>query len=108
MRIVVVLSIAAAGLALAACDQQRVSQERDAAQRQAFRTVGIAACVRSAEARARSGAAGAPPSSDFQPVCTCYIDRVMAGKSNAELLDLRPGAREMHIIEQCASEVGSR
>lgn len=107
MRIAIILAIVASGLSLTACDQQRVSEGRDAAQREAFRTAGISGCIRSAEARARAGG-GAPPGSDFRPACTCYMDRVMAGKSNAELLELRPGEPEMRVAEQCARETGMR
>jgi hypothetical protein len=73
--------------------------------RQGFRNNGIETCIASARNRAQQ-TGSQPPGTDFRPVCTCYIDRVMAGLSADQLAGLQPGPREQAIVEQCAREHG--
>jgi hypothetical protein len=109
-------AILAAGLALAACDRGGGSGDGGAATAfnrafedrvtRSFRRTFLDSCVRAAEARLR--VRDRAPSIGFQAVCTCFSDRVIAGKSAAELMRLRPGPREQAVMEQCAREFGPR
>ena len=47
-------------------------------------------------------------SADFQPYCTCLIDRLIANVATARLESLQFGAREQAVAAQCARENGLR
>jgi hypothetical protein len=69
-----------------------------------YRTLNITTCVGTAQASAvRRGTTEAV---DFRSLCTCYIDQAMAGVSDEQLRQLRPGAREQGILQQCARDQG--
>jgi hypothetical protein len=80
--------------ALAACE------DSDEALRNQFRQGSIESCLETASS------APAPPGFDWQRLCTCATERVMEGKSGAELARLEPGTPEQRrIVAQCAAEV---
>lgn len=68
--------------------------------RDSYRRSGIEGCVRGAQARAPGR------NVDFGPVCTCFIDRIMAGRTAAELMNLRQGPQAQAAVQQCARELG--
>jgi hypothetical protein len=63
-----------------------------------MRTQGIAGC--SAEVSHRS-----PPGTDVARLCGCAVDRLMAGKTVAQLHALRDGS-EQEALNACAGEQG--
>lgn len=66
--------------------------------RQRWRETAISACVQ--EARSRE----LPPGIDPTRLCNCSIDRMMAGKSAAELRSYRPEPQDGEAAAQCAAE----
>ena len=72
--------------------------------RRTYRELNIATCINSTRAEAQN--TNIPASTDFRPVCTCYIDRAIAGLSVEQLARLRPGPREEAMFQQCARELG--
>lgn len=80
--------------ALAACEAS------DEAVRNEFRQGSIQGCLQSA------GNAPAPPGFDWERLCTCATDRVMAGKTGRELARLEPGtADQRRIVAECLAEI---
>lgn len=74
--------------------------ETDEAVRNQFRQGSIQSCLDS------SRSAPAPPGFDWERLCTCATDRVMEGKSGAELAQLEPGTPEQRrIVSQCLAEI---
>jgi len=94
MRLVpAVLSIAA----LAGCGFS------DEAAQNAFRESSIRSCVTAAQGQGNPATAGV----DWQRMCTCVTEKIMAGKSASDLLQIRPGDPEQRqAAEQCLAEIG--
>ena len=110
-----IIAILVAGLALAACGGDASQDDAATAAfnrayedgfKQSFRRAGIASCVRGAESQVR--ARGVAPPIGLEAACTCFVDRIMAGKSTAELAALRPDPAAQAVMEQCARELGAR
>jgi hypothetical protein len=77
--------------------------ESDETARNAFRQGSIDSCLEA------SRGTPAPPGFDWQRMCTCATERVMAGKTGAELAELQPGTPEQRrIVAQCAAEQTGR
>jgi len=94
MRRRVLLPIAAA--ALAGCG---ASEE---AARDAFRRGSIEACLTSSRQAAPPALAGF----DWERLCACATDRIMAGKSARELTGLRPGGPGQHeAVAACLAQI---
>jgi len=90
-------------VALAGCGKGSAFDE---AFRNSYREKGVQTCASEARAQiARSGQtlmAGV----DFDRICGCAVDRIMAGKSASELMR-EPDAREQQAaIEQCVAQAG--
>ena len=66
--------------------------------RQRWRETAVGACID--EARARE----LPQGVDAARLCNCSIDRMMAGKSVAELRSYRPNPADTQAAAQCAAE----
>ena len=80
--------------ALAACE------DSDEALRNQFRQGSIESCLEAARG------APAPTGFDWERLCTCATERVMEGRSGAELAQLEPGTPEQRrIFAQCRAEV---
>lgn len=73
--------------------------------RQSFLRANIQSCIESANATAAS-AGRTLPAADLSAFCTCGIGRAMAGLSDEQVRQLRPGPRELAIREQCAADHG--
>lgn len=91
---------ATAVFALAALGVLCACEDSDEALRNQFRQGSIESCLESARA------APAPPGFDWERLCACATERVMEGKSGAELAQLEPGTPEQRrIVAQCAAEM---
>lgn len=66
--------------------------------RQRWRETAVGACVQ----QARTG--GLPQGLDATRLCNCSIDRLMEGKSAAELRSYRPTPEDSAAAQQCAAE----
>ena len=66
--------------------------------RQRWRETAVGACVQ----QARAG--GLPQGIDTARLCNCSIDRLMEGKSAAELRSYRPRPEDSEAAQQCAAE----
>ena len=70
--------------------------------RHAVRDQAVAGCVASARRTAPAGLAGY----DWQGLCGCAADRLMAGRSTAELAAIAPGGpRQREAFARCALEL---
>lgn len=86
------LPVAGLVLLAAAC-----SASEDA-QLKAFRDSSVQGCLSAMRGKA-------PPQLNAERFCNCATDRLMQGKSAAELAQLRPGGPgQAEIAEQCAME----
>src|SRR6218665_2735908 len=72
--------------------------------RQSYRASALAGCASSFQQRAAQE--NVQLNVDVQALCTCIIDRMMAGVTADQLVNLRPGPREQEISLQCAREHG--
>ena len=69
----------------------------------AFRESSIRSCITAAQGQGNPATAGV----DWQRMCTCVTDKIMADKSAQELLQIRPGDPEQRAAaEQCLAELG--
>ena len=66
--------------------------------RQRWRETAVGACVQ----QARAG--GLPQGIDSARLCNCSIDRLMEGKSAAELRSYRPRPEDSEAAQRCAAE----
>lgn len=66
--------------------------------RQRWRETAIGACVQ----QARTG--GLPQGMDTTRLCNCSIDRLMEGKSAADLRSYRPRPEDSEAAQRCAAE----
>lgn len=86
-------------VALAGCG------EFDDSFRNSFREKSVESCT--AEARAQLARSGAvlPDGMDAERICGCAVDRLMAGKSAAELMRGEPEDRDQQrAVEECANQ----
>jgi len=61
-----------------------------------------------AQRRAALGTGSNPAGADFQPYCTCFVDRLIDGVETIGLESLSLGRREQAIAAQCARARGLR
>jgi hypothetical protein len=88
-----------APVALAGCGQGSAFDE---AFRNSFRESAVSSCVSASRATPN-----APQGVDWQRLCSCSVDRLMQGKSSAELRRLQGNSSEqMEAVRQCAAEMG--
>lgn len=66
--------------------------------RQRWRETAVGACVQQAQA------GGLPQGLDAGRLCNCSIDRLMEGKSAAELRSYRPQPEDSEAAQRCAAE----
>ncbi|WP_166042019.1 hypothetical protein [Sphingosinicella sp. YJ22] len=66
--------------------------------RQRWRETAVGACVQ----QARAG--GLPQGMDTTRLCNCSIDRLMEGKSAADLRSYRPRPEDSEAAQRCAAE----
>jgi len=66
--------------------------------RQRWRETAVGACVQ----QARAG--GLPQGIDTARLCNCSIDRLMEGKSAADLRSYRPRPEDSEAAQRCAAE----
>ena len=66
--------------------------------RQRWRETAVGACVQ----QARAG--GLPQGIDSARLCNCSIDRLMEGKSAADLRSYRPRPEDSEAAQRCAAE----
>jgi len=98
MRIATAL-IAVLPVALAGCGQGSAFDE---AFRNSFRESAVSSCVAASRATP-----AAPQGVDWQRLCSCSVDRMMEGKSAAELRRLQGDSPEqMEAVRQCATQMG--
>lgn len=91
-------------LPLAGCGQGSAFDE---AFRNSYREKGVQTCATQARtAMAQSGRA-APAGVDFDRICACAVDRIMAGKSARELMSPPDDATQRAAVEQCAAQAVS-
>ena len=85
--------------ALAGCGQGSAFDESF---RNSFRESAVSGCV-----TASRSTPNAPQGIDWQRLCSCSVNRIMAGKTTAELRRLQGNSPEqMEAVRQCASEMG--
>ena len=88
--------LAAAILALPGCGAS------DEAARNAFREASVQGCL----SASRGQAPAALANFDWERLCNCATEKVMEGKSAAELAQLRPGdPSHRAIVAQCVAEI---
>lgn len=85
------LALIALLLPLAGCQSEEDYKLR-------WRETAVGACVQ----QARSG--GLPEGIDPARLCNCSIDRLMEGKSAAELRSYRPQPEDSEAAQRCAAE----
>lgn len=101
--------VQANGPAMAApLPENGVNTYAGAIDRRNWRTANIATCSWGAQRRATQGAGTNPAGANFQPYCTCFIDRIIANVETTQLESLQFGARDQAIAAQCARESGLR
>ncbi len=85
-------------LALSACGSENQARDR-------FREASIEGCRSAAQGQpAPPGLAGF----DWDRLCTCATDRIMEGKSAADLAQLEPGGPgQREAVEQCIGDMMS-
>ncbi|MGZ8282766.1 MAG: hypothetical protein ACXWUN_07415 [Allosphingosinicella sp.] len=70
--------------------------------RDTFRENSIQGCLTASRQSAPSALAGV----DWQRLCTCSTDKIMAGKSPSELAQLTPGGPgQSDAVQQCVTEM---
>ena len=88
--------LATATLALAGCGAS------DETARNAFREASVEGCL----SASRGQAPAALANFDWERLCNCATEKVMEGKSAAELAQLRPGdPGHRAIVAQCVAEI---
>lgn len=94
------LLAALAGVALVGCDAY--NEAYNSSFRTTFRQASIDSCVETS----RRAENGQTRGWDWQRLCTCATDRMMAGKSTEEVAELhRDRAGQQRAREQCVAEV---
>ena len=91
MRLTPSLALFALMLPLAGCQSEDQFRQR-------WRETAVGACVQQART------AGLPQGVDPDRLCNCSIDRLMEGKSAAELRSYRPTPEDSAAAQQCAAE----
>ena len=86
------------GLALIAMIAPLTACQSEDDFRQRWRETAVGACVQ----QARTG--GLPQGLDPARLCNCSIDRLMEGKSVAELRSYRPQPEDSEAAQRCAAE----
>ena len=82
-------------LPLAGCQSETQFKQR-------WRETAIQACLQAAEAQQL------PAGLDPPGICNCSVDRIMAGKSAADLRSYRPGPADGEAAAQCALEAAGQ
>jgi len=84
---------------LAGCGQ---GSAFDQAFRNSFRESAVNSCITTSR-----NTPNAPAGFDWQRLCSCSIDRLMRGKTSAELRRIAGDSRaQMDAVRQCANEMG--